>query len=81
MVGILSFSITRLKHPLPYTLNQVDSRRWNHKFLDYEIETLLTQSFNSERLFSWNHKFLDYEIETVRNWVYEPQMQRRKLES
>ena len=40
-VGIISFSITRLKH-IRQSPNQYPfDLRWNHKFLDYEIETSL----------------------------------------
>ena len=37
---------------------------WNHKFLDYEIETDNVIGIRIS-LPCWNHKFLDYEIETV----------------
>ena len=37
---------------------------WNHKFLDYEIETEEKTTETGESPESWNHKFLDYEIET-----------------
>ena len=41
-------------------------RRWNHKFLDYEIETCLPCNLQDLHLHHrWNHKFLDYEIETT----------------
>ena len=38
-VGIISFSITRLKHQIKVVDDIANSLRWNHKFLDYEIET------------------------------------------
>ena len=47
LVGIISFSITRLKHPLPPYL-KIQQNRWNHKFLDYEIETEKGASCASE---------------------------------
>ena len=40
IVGIISFSITRLK-PVNLTTNTCRIQSWNHKFLDYEIETLM----------------------------------------
>ena len=40
IVGIISFSITRLKQEIkPYGRGLLTNPRWNHKFLDYEIET------------------------------------------
>ena len=64
-VGIISFSITRLKlfSPLASTIFMVS---WNHKFLDYEIETADAVDWTGGTApESWNHKFLDYEIETT----------------
>ena len=37
---------------------------WNHKFLDYEIETWTHFPKCIREEYGWNHKFLDYEIET-----------------
>ena len=37
---------------------------WNHKFLDYEIETENALKMLKSTTEGWNHKFLDYEIET-----------------
>ena len=42
-----------------------DSYSWNHKFLDYEIETQAKPLFAAISPLGWNHKFLDYEIETL----------------
>ena len=63
-VGIISFSITRLKLLYLVIIRQVPSG-WNHKFLDYEIETKNGITGNTPKGSSWNHKFLDYEIETL----------------
>ena len=63
-VGIISFSITRLK---PNVIRPRIRRKhlcWNHKFLDYEIETSIDGQLSRPRVIRWNHKFLDYEIET-----------------
>ena len=91
LVGIISFSITRLKHLrklkpvrdlgwvgiISFSITRLKRRRkcpclrfrfsWNHKFLDYEIETAFFPCQSASPTFhklSWNHKFLDYEIET-----------------
>ena len=43
LVGIISFSITRLKQGL-LDIGATALSRWNHKFLDYEIETNQSKS-------------------------------------
>ena len=68
LVGIISFSITRLKHMVLFAVEYCGVR-WNHKFLDYEIETDATDGGGGEIFQSWNHKFLDYEIETKSVYV------------
>ncbi len=51
MVGIKSFSITRLKRQIRLP-HQIPHLRWNQKFLDYEIETKngLRSSLKREKL-------------------------------
>ena len=46
--------------------NRLSFVGWNHKFLDYEIETYVVGVAVGwmEKFLRWNHKFLDYEIET-----------------
>ena len=65
MVGIKSFSITRLKLKSTNLLSGFLQISWNQKFLDYEIETFANDKHPVVKIGSWNQKFLDYEIETI----------------
>ena len=72
-VGIISFSITRLKLGLDgFHRWIIQGVRWNYKFLDYEIETPFICAVRETHRagLGWNHKFLDYEIETYNKLLH-----------
>ena len=63
--------------------NRLSFVGWNHKFLDYEIETYVVGVAVGwmEKFLRWNHKFLDYEIETMLSRVSANSLNTELLES